>query len=63
MFCEPVRVPMYLQLRGKTQCLLGFGNWRTVSWVPDKQAVVGQSVRLTKDPNTWTIPEAYRTAS
>ena len=32
------------------------GNKRTVSWIPEKLAIVGQTIRLKEDDDTWSKP-------
>ncbi len=32
------------------------GNKRTVSWIPEKLAIVGQTIRLKEDDDTWSEP-------
>ena len=39
------------------QCLLGQGTRRTVCWVPEKQAKVGNTV--TYNGTDWKVLEAY----
>jgi len=40
------------------QCLLNRNGLRTVSWIPEKFAIVGKFLKL-KEENGWQVEEVY----
>lgn len=44
-----------------TQCDLKSGTWRTTSWIPADDAVIGKVIRLRGDGKDWTVATTYAT--
>lgn len=58
-FDEIEKTPIHVLLKGKTQCVLQSDNWFTVKWIPKKQAVIGNKIKLSNDPLNWIIIQAF----